>query len=126
MKEITTTTATTKELTARDFYEAILKYDLPVELIEYATKALNKLDARKAKPTKAQLANMELKVVMATMLGDKDSDEFFSQAELGEMMEITPQKAGALARALVADGRLESIEVKTAKGKCKGYRAVRE
>ena len=52
------------------------------------------------------------------------SDEYFSQAELGEALEISPNKAGALARQLVQAGLAEATDVKVKGGTRKGYRAI--
>nr|DAP41121.1 MAG TPA: Protein of unknown function (DUF3489) [Caudoviricetes sp.] len=52
------------------------------------------------------------------------SDEYFSQAELGEALEISPNKAGALARQLVQVGLAEATDVKVKGGTRKGYRAI--
>ena len=52
------------------------------------------------------------------------SDEYFSQAELGEALGISPNKAGALARQLVQAGLAEAADIKVKGGTRKGYRAI--
>lgn len=125
-----TATATTKKMTAREFFTAISEYDLPAELLNYAEKEIAKLDAtnekRKSKPSKATLENATIRQTILDYLIANLSDEYFSQAEIGTALGISPNKAGALARQLVAEGTVESAEVKVDGKTRKGYRATGE
>lgn len=126
---MTTSTTTEKTMTAKQFFSAILEYDLPVELTAYAEKEIKKIEdnaqKRKDKPSKAQQENAVIRQTLFDYLVAHLSEEYFSQAELGEALGISPNKAGALARQLVKDGLAESTDVKVKGGTRKGYRAIK-
>ena len=115
-------------MTARRFFTEIQTYDLPAELLDYAANEIQKLDEaaqkRKEKPTKAQKENAAIREQLHAYMVENLSDEYFSQAELGEALEISPNKAGALARQLVQAGLAEATDVKVKGGTRKGYRAI--
>ena len=124
-------TATTPEkntMTTRRFFTEIQTYDLPAELLGYAANEIQKLDdakeKRKEKPTKAQKENAAIREQLHAYMVEHLSDEYFSQTELGEALEISPNKAGALARQLVQAGLAEATDVKVKGGTRKGYRAI--
>lgn len=125
---MTATTSEKNTMTARRFFTEIQTYDLPAELLDYAANEIQKLDdakeKRKEKPTKAQQENAVIRAQLHTYMGEHLSDEYFSQAELGEALGISPNKAGALARQLVKDGLAEATDVKVKGGTRKGYRAI--
>lgn len=116
-------------MTARRFFTEIQSYDLPAELLDYAANEIQKLDEaaqkRREKPTKAQQENAAIRDQLHAYMVEHLSEEFFSQAELGEALEISPNKAGALARQLVKDGLAESADIKVKGGTRKGYRAIK-
>ena len=115
-------------MTARRFFTEIQTYDLPAELLDYAANEIQKLDdakeKRKEKPTKAQKENAAIREQLHAYMVEHLSDEYFSQAELGEALSISPNKAGALARQLVQAGLAEATDVKVKGGTRKGYRAI--
>lgn len=123
-----TVTTSEKTMTARRFFTEIQGYDLPAELLDYAANEIQKLDEaaqkRREKPTKAQQENAAIRAQLHAYMVEHFSDEYFSQAELGEALEISPNKAGALARQLVKDGLAEATDVKIKGGTRKGYRAI--
>ena len=125
---MTATTSEKNTMTARRFFTEIQTYDLPAELLDYATNEIQKLDdaaqKRKEKPTKAQKENAAIREQLHAYMVENLSDEYFSQAELGEALEISPNKAGALARQLVQAGFAEATDVKVKGGTRKGYRAI--
>ena len=125
---MTATTSEKNTMTARRFFTEILTYDLPAELLDYAANEIQKLDdaaqKRKEKPTKAQKENAAIREQLHAYMVENLSDEYFSQAELGEALEISPNKAGALARQLVQAGLAEATDVKVKGGTRKGYRAI--
>lgn len=125
---MTATTSEKNTMTARRFFTEIQTYDLPAELLDYAANEIQKLDdaaqKRKEKPTKAQQENAAIREQLHAYMVEHLSDEYFSQAELGEALEISPNKAGALARQLVKDGLAEATDVKVKGGTRKGYRAI--
>lgn len=125
---MTATTSEKNTMTARRFFTEIQTYDLPAELLDYAANEIQKLDdaaqKRKEKPTKAQKENAVVRKQLHAYMVEHLSDEYFSQAELGEALEISPNKAGALARQLVQAGLAEATDVKVKGGTRKGYRAI--
>lgn len=125
---MTATTSEKNTMTARRFFTEIQTYDLPAELLDYAANEIQKLDdakeKRKEKPTKTQKENAAIRKQLHAYMVEHLSDEYFSQAELGEALEISPNKAGALARQLVQAGLAEATDVKVKGGTRKGYRAI--
>ena len=125
---MTATTSEKNTMTARRFFTEIQTYDLPAELLDYAANEIQKLDdaaqKRKEKSTKAQKENAAIREQLHAYMVEHLSDEYFSQAELGEALEISPNKAGALARQLVQAGLAEATDVKVKGGTRKGYRAI--
>lgn len=95
------------------------------EMTEFASAAIGKIDgknaARKGKMTPSQKANEELK---ATIVAGVTAGETYTAKDIAETFGITAQKASALARQLVAVGVFTESEVKTKKGKVKGYTPV--
>ena len=116
-------------MTNREFYTAIAEGKLTDEVKEFAVASLEKLDARNAnrssKPSKTQLENAPIKEALLKYLTENDGQ--FTEGDLGTALGITHNKAGALARQLVAEGKVVSTEVKIAKvGKRKVYSIVNE
>lgn len=123
-----TVTTSEKTMTARRFFTEIQGYDLPAELLDYAANEIQKLDdaaqKRREKPSKAQQENAAIREQLHAYMVEHLSDEYFSQAELGEALSISPNKAGALARQLVQAGLAEATDVKVKSRTLKGYRAI--
>ena len=116
-------------MTNREFYTAISEGKLTDEIKEFAVASLEKLDARNAtrnsKPSKTQLENAPIKEALLKYLRENDGQ--FTEGDLGTALDITHNKAGALARQLVAEGKVTSAEVKIAKvGKRKVYSIIAE
>ncbi len=101
-------------MTNREFYTAISTGTINDEIKAFAVEAIEKLDARNAnrssKPSKTQLENAPIKEALLTYLMNNEGQ--FTEGQLGEALEITHNKAGALARQLVAEGKVVSAEVK--------------
>lgn len=116
-------------MTNREFYTAISEGKLTDEIKEFATAAIEKMDARNevrsSKPSKTQLENAPIKEALLKYLTENDGQ--FTEGDLGTALDITHNKAGALARQLVAEGKVTSAEIKIAKvGKRKVYSIVKE
>jgi hypothetical protein len=116
-------------MTNREFYTAIAEGKLTDELKSFALESLDKLDARNAarnsKPSKTQLENAPIKQALLDYLTANGGQ--YTEGELGAALDITHNKAGALARQLVAEGKVTSTEVKIAKvGKRKVYSIIKE
>ena len=111
-------------MTNREFYTAIVEGKLTTEVQEFASSAIEKLDNRNAnrsaKPSKTQQENAPIKQALFEYLSNHEGR--FTEGQLGEALGITHNKAGALARQLVAEGVATSVEVKLPKvGKRKAY-----
>lgn len=99
------------------------------DLITFSQTEIEKLDARNAsrssKPTKAQIENEPIKkkiVELLTEVGEK-----YVASAIAEKVEISTQKASALCRQLVDEGKLQVEEVKVPKkGKQKAYSVITE
>lgn len=108
--------------TMRDFLEAVISREIDDEVVDFAKNQVAKLDNRNAKrastQSKTQKANEPIKVAILEALAEKA----MTAAEIGAACGITTQKASALTRALVLEGKVSSTEVKVkGKGKVKSY-----
>ena len=116
-------------MTNREFYTAAAEGKMTDEMKEFAVAAIEKLDARNAsrnsKPSKTQVENAPIKEALLKYLTEHEGQ--FTEGDLGAALGITHNKAGALARQLVTEGKVASAEVKIAKvGKRKVYSAIVE
>lgn len=115
-------------MTKREFLEVVMGLEHP-EAAEFAAKELEKMDKalekRRSKPTKAQIANAPIiQQIVSEILEEK---EFKTASEVGEILEISVQKASAVLRQAVSEGKVEVADVKVkGKGTQKGYRLPNE
>ena len=111
-------------MTNREFLTAIASNTtIPAELVEYATNAIAKMDAaneaRKNKPSKKAEENAPL---MAQIYDEILGAEGITASAVAEKMGVSTQKANALLRALVAEGKATVEDVKLPKkGTVKAY-----
>jgi len=113
-----------KTMTTRDHLNAIASGTITAPTMEWAKGQLERLDARNAKrantPSKTALANAPLKEAIFKYLVENDGK--FTEAELGKVIDTTHNKAGALVRQLVKEGKVSVEEIKVPKvGKRKAY-----
>lgn len=114
-------------MTKREFLKAIAEMNgIDSELNLYAEQELQKMDEKNAKrrnsPSKKAQENEPIKVSIYEFL--KDKDEPTTASVIAENVEncTSTQKASALCRQMVTDGKIESVDVKVkGKGKQKGY-----
>ena len=111
-------------MTNREFYTGVIEGKITDEMKKHATENLEKLDARNAnrssKPSKTQVENAPIKAALLEYLTENKGQ--FTENDLGVALDITHNKAGALARQLVAEGKVVSAEIKVPKvGKRKVY-----
>ena len=111
-------------MTNREFLTAVANLENVAEDIKaYAEERLAKLDAtneaRKNKPSKKATENAPIMEQIATeVLGT----EAMTAASVAEAVGISVQKASALLRALVAEGKAVAADSKVpGKGTCKVY-----
>lgn len=109
-------------MTKRDFYVAIAKGEMNDEVKAAAAEYIAKMDEanekRKHTLSKKQEENEAIK---AEILGHLDT-EAKTATTIGELMGISTQKASALLRQLVNDGKATATEVKIPKkGTQKAY-----
>jgi len=111
-------------MTKREFLEIVKGLGHP-EAAEFAAKELEKMDRalekRRSKPTKAQIANAPIiQQIVSEIL---EEEEFKTASEIAEILEISVQKASAVLRQAVSEGKVEVKDVKVkGKGTQKGYR----
>ena len=115
-------------MTKREFLEIVMGLGHP-EAAEFAAKELEKMDRalekRRSKPTKAQIANAPIiQQIVSEIL---EEEEFKTASEIAEILEISVQKASAVLRQAVSEGKVEVKDVKVkGKGTQKGYRLYSE
>lgn len=111
-------------MTKREFLEIVMGLGHP-EAAEFAAKELEKMDRalakRRSKPTKAQIANAPIiQQIVSEILEGK---ELKTASEIAEILEVSVQKASAVLRQAVSEGKVEVEDVKVkGKGTQKGYR----
>jgi predicted Rossmann fold nucleotide-binding protein DprA/Smf involved in DNA uptake len=110
-------------MTNREFLIAITTADVADELKAYAEERLAKMDAtneaRKNKPSKKAVENAP---IMEQIYNEILGDEAMPASAVAEAAGISPQKASALLRALVAEGKATAADAKlTKKGTVKVY-----
>ena len=108
-------------MTKREFYEAIVNGNVTEEVMAMAADFIEKMNAqnaaRREKVTAKQAENAVLVEKVVEMLGT----EPLTATDIAAALEVSPQKASALARLAVGAGAAISQDVKGPKGKCKGY-----
>lgn len=113
-------------MTNREFLNAIATMEnIPEDLKAEAVARIEKMDAvneaRKNKPSKKATENAP---IMDQIANEVLTTEAQTAATIAETVGISVQKASALLRALVAEGRAEVTEVKVPKkGTQKAYTA---
>ena len=111
-------------MTKREFLEIVMGLGHHEAAI-FAAKELDKMDKalakRRSKPTKAQIANAPIiEQIVSEIL---EEEEFKTASEISEILEVSVQKASAVLRQAVSEGKVEVEDVKVkGKGTQKGYR----
>ena len=112
-------------MTNREFFEVIANNDtLAEDIRNHARTAIEKLDKanadRKNNPSKKSKENEPIKLKIFEYLAEAD---YTPASEIAEAVEISTNKASALCRQLVEEGKLERTEIKVkGSGKVKAYR----
>jgi predicted HTH transcriptional regulator len=114
-------------MTNREFLIAVSALEnAPAEIVEHATAAIAKLDAtneaRKNKPSKAQLAKQAENAALAEEILAVLTTEAVTEGTVAEAVGVTGPKARAVLKMLVEAGRVVKGEAKVPKkGTCKVY-----
>ena len=113
-------------MTKREFLEAVIANVEVAKVVEFAQAEIVKMDEKNAKrrntPSKKSQENEPIKAAIVDFLKGKDDPTTASAIAEGVDGCTSTQKASALCRQLVEDGRLTAVEVKVkGKGKQKGY-----
>ena len=113
-----------EKMTARNFYTLVSNGTVNEEIKAYAAEAIRKMDEANEKKkntmTPSQKENVVFKQRILDVLEGKD---YTIAATIAVLVEISPNKASALCRQLVADGALVASEVKNEKkNKVKAYK----
>lgn len=112
-------------MTNREFFATIASNDsLPAEMREKAVSLIEALDKKNARrssaPTKKQIENAPIKEAILQYICEVGKE--VTATELRDALNITTQKAGALCRVMVEDGKLVKGERKEkGKGLVKTY-----
>ena len=109
-------------MTKRDFYTFVSEGTINEEVIEKANELIAKMDEenakRKNRVSKKALENAPILEAIEGVLGDEPK----TATEIGSEVGISTQKASALLRKLVEDGKAVKEDVKVkGKGTQKGY-----
>lgn len=115
-------------MTKREFLNSIMNGEMNEELVAFATNELEKMDTanekRRTQISKTAAANAPL---LEKIENEILCDEPMTATDVAGVLEVSVQKASALCRKLVADGKAAETMVKiTGKGKQKAYTKVSE
>ena len=113
-------------MTNREFLNAIANGTINEDVIAHAKMAIEKLDAaneaRKNKPTKAQLEKQAKNAELAEKIVATLTTEPVTESVVAEAVGVSGPKARAVLKMLVEDGRVVKGETKVPKkGTCKVY-----
>ncbi len=109
-------------MTRKDFYNAVIEANISKDMNAFADKELAKLaheaEYRRNTPTKKQRENEDIKAVILACFVEGTP---MTGKEVAESVGITPQKANALLRQLVGEGKLSVEEIKNGKRLVNSY-----
>lgn len=112
-------------MTKREFLQSIINNDINNDVVTMATELLAKMDERqnaRASATSAKRNEINAPIIDAIRTFFKTTEGTHTAADVATVQQISPQKASALLRNLVAEGYLKVEDVKIPKkGKQKGY-----
>lgn len=116
-------------MTQRTFLEMVVNANISDEMTAYAMERIKHLDDvnehRKAKGSKTQRANAEVKKTILASLEENTVYTASQVAEMGIEGITSTQKASALLRQMTETGELTVTDIKIkGKGKVKGYSLV--
>ena len=113
-------------MTRREFMEMVIADTTNETIADFARSEIEKMDRKnelaKSRKSKKSAENEPIKEKIYSVL---NSEEVTTASAVAEKVEISTQKASALLRQMVEDGRItvEDVKVK-GKGKQKGYKVA--
>lgn len=113
-------------MTRREFMEMVIADTTNETIADFAKSEIEKMDRKnelaKSRKSKKSAENEPIKEKIYSVL---NSEEVTTASVVAEKVEISIQKASALLRQMVEDGRItvEDVKVK-GKGKQKGYKVA--
>lgn len=113
-------------MTRREFMEMVIADTTNETIADFARSEIKKMDRKnelaKNRKSKKSAENEPIKEKIYSVL---NSDEVTTASVVAEKIEISTQKASALLRQMVEDGKItvEDVKVK-GKGKQKGYKVA--
>lgn len=112
-------------MTNREFYTAIINSDLADDLKTYAQGEIDKLDARNDKRKNTQTKTQKENEGIMTSILDHLVNGSAVASDIATALGISTQKASALCKLLVNDGKLTVTDIKVKnKGTVKQYTLV--
>lgn len=113
-------------MTRREFMEMVIAETTNEEIKTFAESEIEKMDKanarRSEKRAERKAENEPIKEKIFEVL---NSEDVTLASEVAEKVEISTQKASALLRQMVEDGKITSEDVKIkGKGKKKGYKVA--
>lgn len=118
-----------EKMTKREFMEVIVglasEGKIDAELGAFAEEEIVKLDVTLAKRKEKISAKQAENAPLMDKIYEFLSDEPMTATVIGEMLEVSTQKASALLRKMVDEGRAEKTDIKIPKkGIQKGYTKI--
>jgi len=113
-------------MTNREFYKAVIEANISEDITKFAQESIDKLDSknekRKNTQTKTQKENEGVKVAIVECLTTNGA---MVASVIAEKVGISTQKASALCKILVEEGKVAVADIKVKnKGTLKQYSVV--
>jgi hypothetical protein len=116
---------TNETMTKRMFLEQVAEGATNEEITAFALAEIVKLDkANEAKKGKVSPATVAFNKEVDNLVANFPEDTTWTAHDIATALNVSIQKASALARRAEKNGDLVSEEVKAAKGRVKGYTLV--
>lgn len=116
-------------MTQYEFLQAVAKANISEEMTEHAKEEMVKIETRrnKAAENRAERREKDKILVEAMLEGAKAAGKgYLLASQFAEALNISSQKASALARRLVSEKVFKEANFKTTKGPRKGYTLIED
>lgn len=118
---------TNETMTKRMFLEQVAEGVVNDEITAFAAAEIVKLDkANEARKGKVSPATVAFNQEVDNLVANFPADTTWTAHDIATVLNVSTQKASALARRAEKNGSLVSTEVKAAKGRVKGYSLAQE